>query len=411
MIVVVRNWLVVLGLWAAASLGVNAGQNSGIEATNQSPQPFLHFRQRTLDYPGPEREDAEPEDVKEVNIGWFGPHDETNQLGADLWWAASLAVEEGNAQGGFRGHPFRLVPRWAVDPWGTGVSQLTRMIYTHQPVAVLGSLDSAATHLAEQVVAKARLPLINPFCTDKSITLAGVSWMFSCAPTDDAIARVLVAEILDATKDSPPKLVLLSATDHESRMTAKEVVKEFSRRERLPDFRFDVPPGVLDIQVQLEALARIQPAAVLIVAGAEDAAKLVRVVRDKAPAAAIFGTHALGRFRFGELAGQPTEGVRFPLLFVPNSDDPATASFLKKFVAAHHRAPDYAAAFSYDATRLLLDAIRLGGLNRARVREAIRQLSPWKGITGPISWDGTGQNTRTNIWMGIIRNGAATPIR
>jgi branched-chain amino acid transport system substrate-binding protein len=134
-------------------------------------------------------------------------------------------------------------------------------------------------------------------------------------------------------------------------------------------------------------------------------------MRDKAPDAAIFGTHALGRFRCGELAGQPAEGVRFPLLFVPNSTDPAATNFLDKFVAAHHRVPDYAAAFSYDATRLLLDAIRLGGPNRARVREAIRQLSPWKGITGPISWDGTGQNTRTNIWMGMIRNGAVTPIR
>ena len=85
-----------------------------------------------------------------------------------------------------------------MDPWGTGVSQLTRMVYDEQPLALLGSVDSATTHLAEQVVAKANLPLVSPIATDKSVTLAGVSWMFSCAPDEAAIARVLVDAVLAA---------------------------------------------------------------------------------------------------------------------------------------------------------------------------------------------------------------------
>jgi branched-chain amino acid transport system substrate-binding protein len=404
--------MVFLWLLFGASLGVCTTQEAPATAnpTNDSRAPFLRFRDATLDYTGPERDQVEPPDLKEVKIGWFGPHDSTNPSAADLWWAANLAIQEANEQGGFKGLPFRLVPRWSVDPWGTGVSQLTRMIYNDEPVAVLGSVDSPSTHLAEQVVAKAQLTLVSPIATDKSVTLAGISWMFACAPTDDAIARVLVADLLATLKGTSQKLILLSATDHESRMTAREVLRELSRRERPPDFRFEFPSGATSNTSQMAAIDRIHPAAVLIVAGTEDSARLVMAVREHAPPAVIFGMHAMGRSRFLQLAGRAAEGVRFPVLFVPDMSDPTTAVFLQHFKSQHPYPPDYTAAFAYDATRLLLEAIRRAGINRVRVREALGQLSPWPGIAGSIHFDGTGQNTRTNLGMGQIREGAMVPL-
>ena len=390
---------------------------SAAEPANNNPSPaspFLRLREATLGYHGLEGDFT---NLTEIRIGWFGPHDATNHLGADAWWAANFAVQEANAQSsesglrtsGFHYLPFRLVPRWAVDPWGSGVSQLVRMVYDEQPLALLGSVDSASTHLAEQVVAKANLPLVSAVSTDNSVTLAGVSWMFSCAPPDDVIARVLVADLLAKLQDRTDKLALLSCTDHESRMAAREVLKELSRRGHLPDFRFEAPSGAHAIPQQMAALAEARPRAVVIIAGAEDAARLVSAVRDRVPLAVLFGGHALGRARFGELAGRAAEGVRFPLLFVPKYGDAVTARFLDRFMAEHQRPPDYTAALSYDATRLLLAAIRHAGPNRARIRESLAQLSPWPGIAGPICFDGTGQNTRTNVCMGTIRHGAVVP--
>ena len=113
---------------------------------------------------------------------------------------------------------------------------------------------------------------------------------------------------------------------------------------------------------------------------------------------------------FIELAGPAAEGVRFPLLFAPDSADTNAAQFVARFTAAHHRAPDYPAAFTYDATRLLVEAIRRAGPNRARVREAPTQLSPWPGIGGTIHFDGTGQNTRADLSMGTIRDATIIPL-
>jgi branched-chain amino acid transport system substrate-binding protein len=83
-------------------------------------------------------------------------------------------------------------------------------------------------------------------------------------------------------------------------------------------------------------------------------------------------------------------------------------SFASRFQTAHGGPPDDTAVLTYDATRLLLAAIRRAGPNRARLREALLQMSPWAGLAGEIRFDGTGQNTRSNLCLGTIRHGAIT---
>lgn len=410
-------------------------------AEAENPQPFFRIRDEKLTYTGPEEDVAHE---SEVRIGWFGPYGSSNKPVLDPWHAAVMALEEANAQGGLGGLPFRFLPRWTADPWRAGASQLTRMVYTDRPLAILGSVDSASTHLAEQIVAKAQLALVSPLVTDKSVTLAGVSWAFACAPSDDTIARVLANDILAvldrqsgrawtvssgghlSSFDGEPgperderrgpanpgvQLALLTGTDHESRMMAKEVVKELVLRKRPPGFRFEAPPAAAAIAAQVKALVDANPSAILIVATPEDAARLLLALRDgisavSAPAwdPVIFGAPSMGRARFLELAGRAADGVRFPLLAVPESHH-GGREFVGRFTARFQRAPDYAAVLTYDATRLLIEAIRASGQNRALLREQLHALSPWSGIAGTVRFDGTGQNMRTNLVIGTIREG------
>ncbi len=388
-------------------------------------EPYRNLRDTTLEYNGPAEDFT---NLTELRLGWFGPSDPADPLTGDLWFAATLAIDEANAApppsslvprpSAPPQLPFRLVPRWAPDPWRAGVSLLTRMVYDEQPLALLGSVDSASTHLAEQVVAKAQLPLLSPFTTDKSLTLAGVSWMFAFAPSDAAIARALVDAIL--ATDAPSSVVrpqssvlLLSGTDHESRLTTREVMREFSRRERLPATRFELAPALPVPPEVLEAVDRAAPTAIVLIATPEDSARWLTTIRQRLaarPAAGtaapiFFGSHTMGRTRFLELAGPAAEGVRFPLLWNPEAAAPAASSFVARFRAARGHSPDYAAVCTYDATRLLVAAIRQAGPNRARIREALISLTPWPGLAGPVHFDGTGQNTTAAIPIGTVQNG------
>jgi len=304
-----------------------------------------------------------------------------------MWLAAGLAIDQANREGGYRGIPFRLVPTWSDTPWGTGVAELARAVYADQVWAIIGSIDGASTHLAEQVVAKARLALISPASTDKTVNLANVAWMFSCLPADDALAGALVPVIVERVERRP--FIVLSATDHDSHHAASELTSQLGREGLTPLHQIEFEPGLDDYSLVLERVTTSGVEAVVVVAGPQDSARAVTALRRMDPELALFGSHGMGRRAFLEAVG-PDAAV------FPSPCDPAflDGPFATEFAELTGSWPDYTAAQTYDATRMTVEAIRKAGLNRARIRDALQALSPWHGVAGAIEWDSLGQNER-----------------
>jgi len=122
---------------------------------------------------------------------------------------------------------------------------------------------------------------------------------------------------------------------------------------------------------------------------------------DLDPAARLVLLAPDGSTRVVAAAGPAAEGVLFPLLCEP---DAMPASFRLEFENRYQVSPDYAAASTYDALNLLIAAIRRGGLNRAKIGDALGEVSPYPGVTGMIAWDKLGSNTRP-VGLGTIRAG------
>jgi ABC-type branched-subunit amino acid transport system substrate-binding protein len=345
--------------------------------------PHKDARDHPPQYAGPGRDEPEPEGLSEILIGWFGPSDPQDAETGDIWLALNMAVQEANEDGGYHGLPYRLVPAWSRNQWGSGIGRVARLAYDDPVWAVLGSVDGASTHLAEQVVAKARLALVSPVSTDPTLTRAGVPWMFSCLPGDDRSMALLADEI--ARAGAP--VTLLSATDHDSRVATVELLKVLSRRGATPDRHREFAPGTTDFAGLIEA-AR---GTIVILAGPSDSARLLVALGNAGAGDRYLGGPALGRRAFAETAGAAADGVVFPLLC---ADDALTGPFARRFDERYGHAPDGFAVQAYDAARLLLAAIERSGLNRARIRDALEDLSPWQGEAGPISWDPLGQNQR-----------------
>jgi branched-chain amino acid transport system substrate-binding protein len=366
---------------------------------NPSAGVFFNAREHQTNYAGPGREKGPATDIKEVLIGYFGPSSPSDSHGADMWNAACLAVEQANRAGGYNGLPFRLVAGWSENPWGTGVTEVTRMAYIHNVWAVISGIDGPSTHLAEQVVAKARLTLINPASTDKTVNLANVPWMFSCLPGDHLLAPVLAKAI--ASDVGNKSFILISAVDHDSHLFTVELTKSFIQYKLLPSYRFEFKPGQDNYDGLVEQIIRAGPHALVIIASAAESAKLISAVRGGGFEEIIYGGPCMGQRRFIELAGDAAEGVVFPLLYEHGKE---SIAFEKEFEARFGRRPDYLAAHTYDAANILIAAIHKAGLNRALINDALRSLSPWQGVTGEIQWDPLGSNSRL-INLGTIRNG------
>ena len=366
--------------------------------------PHVRYRDRQLEYVGPGRAEAADSSsaADALAIGWYGPSDPSDPLAGDLWLAASMAVRDANDAED--GPSFRLVPAWSEDPWGTGIRLVTRLAYEDRVVALLGSIDGAATHLAEQVVAKARLVLVSPVATDDSVHLAGVPWAFSCAP-GDRLAAPLIARGIVESLGSTGELVLLVSTAHDARRAAAVTSTVLEAHGCVPALRLELLPDGADLADRLAPLRDDPPAAVLVVADASESARIVTALRAGGFDGEVWGTAAMGRRQCLQEAGRAVEGVRLPLYFDATSEDAAVRDFVARFTAAAGHAPDWAAAHTWDATRCLIAAIRRAGPNRVLVRDNLLALVPWQGVTGTIVWDGTGQNTRAPSGLAVVRDG------
>ncbi len=383
-------------------------------AAQEAPKekPFFDLRDHEPEYVGPPGERLTADEVTEVRIGYFGPSDPDNPLCGSLWVAAQRAVEDANHEGGFHGKPFRLLSAWSDNPWGNGITQVTQLVYRDRVWAIVGGVDGPTTHLAEQVVVKARLPLISPLSTDESVNLTNVSWMFSLAPSDAMVADTLLAA-LSPSEDSAT-LALLSTNDHDARRLTDALRKALAAHHRVPRYQFEFEPkSETREKLVRECLSR-NPAEILLIADAAESAELVNRLRQSGFAGRIIGSPACGRALFITRAGSLAGDLVFPLLHQLPATLPATDrhSDTQLSVTSTPERPfhsaDYAALHVYDSVRLVTRAIQTAGLHRPSIAQALRAASPISGLSGPIEWNRPGTNTRKPR-LATLRHGQIQP--
>ncbi|MEK7282386.1 MAG: hypothetical protein AAB249_01135, partial [Acidobacteriota bacterium] len=106
--------------------------------------PYRDFFVERPQFRGAGREEAAPEGLQEVRLGFIGPlaggdlpspptgtrpavrYDPKAVFGRWMLRGATLAIEEANASGGYGGIPFRLVPRTDLVLWGQSSNELVR---------------------------------------------------------------------------------------------------------------------------------------------------------------------------------------------------------------------------------------------------------------------------------------------
>jgi ABC-type branched-subunit amino acid transport system substrate-binding protein len=359
----------------------------------QDSVPFHQLRRQSSAFAAPDQDSRSVRQVDAVLIGYFGPTDQNDAQGHRMWRAAQAAVEQANGQGGLDGVPFRLVPAWSTNPWGTGVAQLARLAYQEHVWAIVGGIDGPSTHLAEQVVAKARLPLLSPVSTDKSASLANVPWLFSLAPGDHLSAPVLANRIEQCV--GRQAWILISSDDHDARQFARDLKAALSAHKLSPAMQFVYRQSAPELAAVVRETVQRKPAAVVVLGDSEASAQCVRLLRGQGYAGSLFGGPRMGRARFLQSAGPAAEGVIFPLLTASPNPPPGPLSHAADPPAVLACGQwDYADQLTYDAVQLTIDAIRRAGLNREQIRTAIHDVAPWTGLAGTVTWDPLGSNTR-----------------
>jgi ABC-type branched-subunit amino acid transport system substrate-binding protein len=388
-------------VYEVPNLGIKKDSNYAHTSVDVEPfsgiKPFKEHFLEQMEYTGPGRAIPEPgPDLKTVKIGFIGPimstvsvatggksHEES--LGVKMLQGARLAIEQANARGGYlkRKIPFELVIANDNGLWGASGNEIIKMAYKDHVWAILGTIDGANTHIAIRVALKAEVVMLTSGDTDPTYIETNIPWVMRVIGDDRQQGYLLVDYLY--RKMGFQRVGIIRASNRYGRFGVREI-NDGSRRLNRPivmEMAYKVGSG--HYTLELERLKAAQVDAIVHWGDAEDGAHILNEMREMGMTQPFFCSDRCVQEEFVQIAGKNAEGVICSYPWNPDRQDPKLEAFKKAFRERYGEEAETYAAHAYDGMNLLIWAIQVAGLNRAKIRDVIAYLpKPWPGVTGDI---------------------------
>jgi len=377
-------------------------EDSRYANTAERYEPFRHvqpYKQHFLDqmeYTGPGRAIPEPNDIETVKLGFIGPimstvsvatdgksHEEP--LGIKMLQGTRLAIEQANAEGGYlkRSIPFELVVKNDNGLWGASGNEIIDMAYRDKVWAILGTIDGANSHIAIRVALKAEIAMMNSGDTDPTFIETNIPWVFRCISDDRQQGYLLVDYMYRKLKIE--RVGVIRSNNRYGRFGVREIRDGSRRMGRPVVLEMSYKLGIEDFSLQLERLRAENLDAIVHWGDAVEGAKILNQMRAMAMEQPYFACDRCLSDEFVEIAGGNSEGVVCTYPWNPTRKSKRLEAFRNAFRKRFGEEAETFAAHAYDGMNMLIWAVQVAGLNRAKIRDVLaHRTKPWKGVTGEI---------------------------
>jgi branched-chain amino acid transport system substrate-binding protein len=364
-----------------------------------------HFLE-PLQFYGAGREKLAPSDLKEVRIGFLGPLSGSVMVpqGMQMLHGATLAMEEANAKGGYKGLPFVLMPHNDAGLWGAAANEVVKM--DDEKVWVfMGSIDDIVSHVALRAALKLEIFMVCVGDPDPTFTETNIPWQTRIIPDDRQSGYALVNTIYK--KDGHSRVAVIRANNRYGRVGLK-IFSENATRVGHPiiiEERFS--DGETDFKTQLERIITTKPDAVLVWGNAKESALILKQMRAMGLKQPVYGSDRMVNPEFLKIAGPLANGVVATCQYNPDSGNSKLKAFQASYLKRFGQEPDVFAAHAYDGMNIIIEAIRKAGLNRVKIRDILTDMKTFQGydgVTGKLVIDGSWNNIR-DIFMAEVQNG------
>jgi len=354
---------------------------------------------------GAGREKEEPTGLETVRIGILAPLENSKDApkGKQMMQGATLAFEQANAQGGYKGITFELMPHNDVGLWGAAANEVVSM--DDEGVwAILGSLNDIVTHVAIRVALKCEIPVINMADPDPTLTETGIPWVIRVISDDRQSSYALANKIYRV--DGLNRVSLLRVNSRYGRVGTVEF-KDVSRRMGHPvavEMRFE--DGHTDFSDQLLKIEKNNSEAIVLWGDSKELGLIVNQMKEMGMNFPIYTCDRAITPEFLEIAGNNANGIISTCQYNPKSGSSLYKKFSADYFERFNEEPGVFAVHSYDAANITIKAIHKAGLNRVLIRDLITDMNTFQnynGASGEIvfdaSWNDVGQ-----IYMAEIKN-------
>ena len=301
--------------------------------------------------------------------------------------AIDLALKQINAAGGVNGKKITLVKVDNQSSNPGALAALQKAVEQEKVLALVGSVKSTQILAMSDAVKNYSVPMMIGG-TNATLTKQGNPWLFRVRPDDSIAAAAMVKYIKEDTQFT--KIGILHDTDAFGtggadlvEQGAKAVGLTIVRREKYTSKEKDFTAQLLSLK---NAGAQIM---VIYGTNPEDVAVIQRQYRQLGTPFKYIGSPSSQMKDCLNLSKEAAEGLIAVADFVPGQSD-VNKKYAEDYKKEYNEVYDSTSAWTYDGLNILVSAIKKGGEDRAKIREAILATQGYKGVLGTFSFTPNG---------------------
>lgn len=318
-------------------------------------------------------------------------------------YGAELAVTEINQQGGLFGMPVELIGHINEEAIPEVSVQLAEsLIVDDGVVALIGPNRSSHAAVVGPVAQKHGIPMVTTTATNPGVTQAG-DFVFMASFTDSFQGAVM-AQFAKMDLGISNAAILTRSGDLYTEGISEFFESNFKMLRGNVAIHESFEVGTEDFTEQLTRIAEKKPDALFAAGFVQDIAYITQQARaiplqnaDGEPTI-FLGADSWDSTLLFDDENAEIEGSYFSGHFSPETNEPNARAFVDTYEATYESTPTGGVAVSYDAVKLLFEAIlRAGSLDAKAIRDQLAATENYVGATSIASYNENRQPTKSAV--------------
>lgn len=338
------------------------------------------------------------------------------KVGESSKFAAEMLKEKTNAAGGIKvGDKTFKVDFVYEDNEAkaeSATSAALKLITQDQVVAVIGPNASKQAIPAGEVCNANKTPMVSPWSTNPKTT-ENRPYVFRACFLDPFQGPVAAKFVTEEFKAKKAAVLYDIASDYPKGLAEyfKQAFEEIHGAGSVVAFETFTTKDK-DFSAQLTKIVASGADVLFTPQYYDEVPLIVKQAQELGFKKPIMGSDSWGSAELMSLCGDACKGYFFSTHYAAAGAKGATKEFIDQYKAKYGYVPDDVAALTWDATRLLLQAVQnTGGLSgnlekdREAVREQLAKITDFDGITGKMTFKSHGDPVKCAVVVKISQSG------
>ncbi len=309
--------------------------------------------------------------------------------------AAKLAIKEVNAKGGVLGKQLTLVVADNKSEAAEAANAMQKLVTQDKVVAVIAPIASSSVIAAAQVNADNKVLAISPTASNPKVTVDPNSgkvrdFNFRAAFIDPFQGSVMAAFAQKTLSAKTAAIYIDNSSDY-----AKGLGQFFKETFEKNGGKIVANEAYLakdtDFKSTLTKIKSQNPDVVFVPGYYQEVGMIIKQARELGLTVPFLGGDGWDSAKLPEIGGaQALNNSFFSNHYSPDDNSPAVKTFVEAYKKEYNQTPDAFAALSYDATMMVIEAIkRANSADPVKIKDELAKTKDYQAVSGLITFNAT----------------------